>query len=82
MTPHNQKKDKRMIKTYKLAVLGAYGTRRVIGPMMTLEQAERYQADMIAGGFPVVILNMAEGYDPTLKTGGRKVWQRFSLMQV
>jgi hypothetical protein len=71
-----------MVKTYKLATLGAYGQRKAFGPMMTLEQAERYQADMTTGGFPVVILNMAEGIDPTLKTGGRKVWQRFTLMQV
>jgi hypothetical protein len=71
-----------MIKTYKLAILGAYGTRRTIGPMMTLEQAERYHADMMAGGFPVVIVNLAEGLDPTLKNKGKQVWQKFSLMQV
>jgi hypothetical protein len=71
-----------VIKTYKLAILGAYSTRRAIGPMMTLEQAERYQADMTAGGFPVVIVNLAEGFDPTLKNKGKQVWQKFTLMQV
>jgi hypothetical protein len=71
-----------MIKTYQLAIIGAYGERRFIGPRMTLNQAERYQADMGAGGFPVVIVNRAEGFDPTLKTKGRKVWQKFTLMQV
>jgi hypothetical protein len=71
-----------MIKTYRLAVIGAYGTRRVIGPMMTLNQAEGYQADMEKGGFPVVIVNLAEGYDPTLKNKGKQVWQKFSLLTV
>jgi hypothetical protein len=50
--------------------------------MMTLAQAERYQVDMEKGGFPVCIVNMAEGYDPTLKNKGKQVWQRFSLLTV
>lgn len=68
-----------MVKTYKLAKLMDYGVRKVFGPFMTLEQAERYQADMAKGGFPCVILNMAEGFDPTL-TKKRKVWTRFTLL--
>ena len=71
-----------MVKTYQLAILGEYGEKRFIGPKMTLNQAERYQADMTAGGFPVVIVNRAEGYDPTLSTKGRKVWQKFTLLTV
>lgn len=71
-----------MIKTYKLAVVGQYGQRQAFGPFMTLLQAEHYQADMEKGGFPVCIINLAEGYDPTLKTKGQKVWQRFTLMQI
>lgn len=71
-----------MVKTYKLAVIGAYGNRRYIGPMMTLAQAEMYQADMEKGGFPVCIVNLAEGYDPTLRNKGKQVWQKFSLLTV
>jgi hypothetical protein len=71
-----------MVKTYQLAIIGTYGEKRFIGPKMTLEQAERYQADMTAGGFPVVIVNRAEGFDPTLRTKGRKVWQKFTLLTV
>lgn len=71
-----------MVKTYKLAVIGAYGQRRVIGPMMTLAQAESYQADMEKGGFPVVIVNLAEGFDPTLRNKGKQVWTKFSLLTV
>jgi hypothetical protein len=70
-----------MVKTYKLAVIGAYGQRRIIGPMMALVQAEGYQADMEKGGFPVVIVNLAEGFDPTLRNKGQQVWTKFSLLQ-
>lgn len=68
-----------MVKTYKLAKLMEYGVRKVFGPLMTLDQAERYQADMVKGGFPCVIVNLSEGFDPTLK-GSRKVWTRFTLL--
>jgi len=71
-----------MIKTYKLALIGAYGQRKTLGPMMTLDQAEVYQAEMEKAGFPVVIVNMAEGYDPTLRNKGQKVWTKFSLLAV
>ena len=69
-----------MIKTYKLCVIGEYGQRKTFGPMLTLQQAERYQADMTAGGMPCLIVNLASDYDASLKTKGRKVWQRFSLL--
>lgn len=51
-----------MQKTYRLAKVSPYAVT-AFGPMMTLQQAQRYQTDMIAGGFNVAVKNMAEGID-------------------
>lgn len=45
-----------MRKTYRLATVQPY---RLVpfGPLMTRAQAESYRADLIAGGFAVVVVN-------------------------
>ncbi len=69
------------IKIYRLAKLMEYGVRMAFGPVMTLTQAERYQSDMSLAGFPCVILNTKEGFDPSLTRTKAKVWTRFTLGQ-
>ena len=71
-----------MVKTYRLAKIRKYGQPQTFGPFLTLNQAESYRDEMERGGFPVVILNMAEGYDPTLSNKGKKTWTKFSLLTV
>lgn len=68
-----------MIKIYKLAKTLDYGMRQAFGPLLTLSQAERYQADMEKAGFNVVIINTKEGEDSTLSRKANKCWTRFSL---
>lgn len=57
-------------KTYRLAIDSEYAVKP-FGPMFTLQQAEKYQADMILGGFNVLIINCAT-YLESLKTVTRQ----------
>ena len=45
-------------KIYRIAVNGAHAIK-LIGPMMTLAQAQAYAADMRLGGFDVMVVNTA-----------------------
>ena len=45
-------------KTYRIAVNGAHAIK-LIGPMMTLAQAQAYAADIRLGGFDVMVVNTA-----------------------
>jgi len=60
MLNRNQdKKEKTMQKTYKLAKESEFGVHP-FGPLMTLPKAEIYQREMETGGFPVLIVNTQE----------------------
>lgn len=54
-----------MQRTYKLAKGYDY-CQEAFGPMMTLDKAQHYQREMESAGFPVLVVNVAEGLD-----GGR-----------
>lgn len=71
-----------MVKTYKLAKIREYGPPKTFGPFLTLNQAESYRYEMEKGGVPAVVVNMAEGFDPTLSNKGKKIWTKFSLLTV
>ena len=63
---HNaiEMKDSAMLnanKTYRLAKDGAYQLQP-FGPMLSLDQATHYQAEMAKGGFDVLVVNMREGW--------------------
>lgn len=65
-TMHNaiEKKDSAMLianKTYRLAKDGAYQLQP-FGPMLSLDQATHYQAEMERAGFNVLVVNMREGW--------------------
>ena len=65
-TMHNAiaKKDSAMLianKTFRLAKDGAYQLQP-FGPMLSLEQATYYQAEMAKGGYDVLVVNMREGW--------------------
>lgn len=47
-----------MKKTYRLARNTKYAVKP-FGPFLSLQEAESYQADMIAGGFDVLVVNIA-----------------------
>jgi len=65
-TTHTQAQDSSMTqaqnmthtgpKMYRLAKDGVYQVQP-FGPLLTLAQAQKYQADMLLGGFDVLILN-------------------------
>lgn len=44
--------------TYRIAINGAHAIK-LIGPMMTLAQAQAYAADMRLGNFDVMVVNTA-----------------------
>lgn len=67
-----------MQKTYKLAKVSPYAVT-TFGPMMTLEQAQRYQADMVQGGFDVLVKNMAEGIDWHMRPNKNNAWQKTAI---
>ena len=64
-----------MQKTYRLAKNTPYAVVP-FGPMMTLEKAQKYQSDMIRGGFDVVVKNMAEGIEWHMRPNNRKGWSK------
>jgi hypothetical protein len=43
-------------KTYRIAINGAHAIQ-LIGPLMTLAQAQTYAEDMKLGGYDVMIVN-------------------------
>jgi hypothetical protein len=43
-------------KTYRIAINGAYAIQ-LIGPLMTLAQAQTYADDMRLGGCEVMVIN-------------------------
>lgn len=43
-------------KTYRVAINGAYAIK-LIGPLMTLAQAQSYAEVMRKGGFDVLVIN-------------------------
>lgn len=43
-------------KTYRIAINGAYAIK-LIGPLMTLAQAQAYAQDMSLGGVDVMVVN-------------------------
>jgi len=45
------------LKTYRLAKCNAYNIVP-FGPLFTLAQAQAYQADLILGGFNVLVINI------------------------
>ena len=53
-------------KTYRLAIDSEHAVKP-FGPLFTLQQAEKYQDDMILGGFNVLVINCAT-YLENLKT--------------
>lgn len=61
-TTHTQAQDSSMtqthtdVKAYRLAKDGAYQLQP-FGPLLTLAQAQAYQADMALGGFDVLVIN-------------------------
>jgi hypothetical protein len=61
-----------MQKTYKLAKENTFNVMP-FGPMLTLEQAQMYQDQLTRAGKLVLVVNMATGYDHTLKA--KKGWQ-------
>ena len=46
-----------MRKTYQIARMNELGQIIPFGPLMTLDKAESYAADMEKGGFAVMIVN-------------------------
>lgn len=66
------------MKTYKLAKNRNHAAAMdsTFGPLMTLAQAQAYQADMIRGGFDVLVVNMATDRDYAMRPNKGNAWQR------